>query len=24
VILFVFIFGVTLIQRRIFGSAPSW
>ena len=24
VILFVFIFGVTLIQRRLFGEAPSW
>ena len=24
VILFIVIFGVTLIQRRLFGSAPSW
>ena len=24
IILFVFIFGVTLIQRRLFGEAPSW
>ena len=24
VILFVVIFGVTLIQRRLFGRAPAW
>jgi multiple sugar transport system permease protein len=24
VILFVFIFGATLVQRRLFGGAPSW
>ena len=24
VILFVFIFGITVIQRRLFGEAPSW
>ena len=24
VILFVFILGVTLVQRRLFGGAPSW
>ena len=24
VILFVVIFGATLVQRRLFGGAPSW
>ena len=24
IVLFVIIFGATLIQRRIFGAAPSW
>ena len=24
VILFVVIFGATLLQRRLFGQAPSW
>jgi len=24
IILFVIIFGATLVQRRLFGQAPSW